>query len=217
MRRLCPPAVIIARAMDHPRARAALTAIVLAQWILLYGSVNHATAFRPYVYSLETALDRAIPMTAPWIFVYSLAYPVCIAPVFLLTLPRLRVACLAYTLAIAASLVTFVAFPVGMGRPEPAPGDYGTWLLGFTRWVDPPFNCFPSLHVSLDFIAGFMTCTERPAAGVGLLAAACVISVSTLYVKQHFALDVVAGALLAGLAVRIAMRPRWRAALGDVP
>lgn len=196
-------------AMDQPHRRAALAAIVLAQWIFLYNAVNHVTLLRERVWTLEIALDRLIPMSAPWIYVYSMAYPVCLAPVFLLSLPRLRVACLAYTLAITASLLAFLIFPVGMIRPEAAPGEAGVWLLELTRWIDRPFNCFPSLHVSLDFVSAFMTWTERPAAGAFLLAAASVISVSTMFVKQHYALDVIAGVLLAGLAFRGAMKLSW--------
>ena len=194
-----------------------LTAIVLAQWVFLYNFVNWATLFRGRVYVIETAIDRAIPMSAPWIFVYSMAYPVCLAPAFLLSIPRLRVACLAYTFAYGVSLLTFLAMPVGMPRPEPLPGAWGTWLLNVTRAVDRPFNCFPSLHVSLDFISAFVTGTQRPVAGAVLLVCASVISVSTLFVKQHYFLDLVAGILLAALAVRFAMQDRWRRRFGDLP
>lgn len=203
-------------AMDQPRRRAALAAIVLAQWIFLYNAVNHVTLLRDRVWTLETALDRLVPLSAPWIYVYSMAYPVCLAPVFLLSLPRLRVACLAYTVAITLSLFTFLAFPVGMIRPEATPGEPGLWLLELTRWIDRPFNCFPSLHVSLDFISAFVTWTERPLAGALLLAAASVISVSTMFVKQHYALDVAGGVVLAGFAFRWAMKDRWRRLLGDL-
>src|SRR5579872_5437036 len=97
--------------------RAGLAAIVLGQWVFLYNLVNRATLWRSTILLLETPLDRLVPLAPSWIFVYSLAYPCCLAPVFLLELPRLRTACLAYTLAIAASLATFVLMPVGMPRP----------------------------------------------------------------------------------------------------
>lgn len=195
--------------------RLLLTAIVLAQWVFLYNLINWGTLLRSSIFVIETPLDRAVPMSTPWIFVYTMAYPCCLAPVFLLSLPRLRVACLAYTISIMSSLVMFMLMPVGIVRPEPQPGDYGLLLLTVTRAIDQPFNCFPSLHVSLDFIAAFVTWTEHPRAGAALLALASVISVSTLFVKQHYVLDLVAGVLLAGLAVRIAMQPRFRRALGD--
>jgi membrane-associated phospholipid phosphatase len=192
-----------------------LAAIVLAQWVFLYNLVNWATLFRTSILMLETPVDRAFPLVTPWIFVYTLAYPCCLSPVFLVTLPRLRTACFAYTIAIAVSLFTFMIMPVGIVRPEPPPDALGVTLMAVTRAIDQPFNCFPSLHVSLDFLAAFFTWTQRPRAGAGLLGMAMLISVSTLFVKQHYVLDIVAGVLLAGLAFRIARQERVRILLGD--
>ena len=188
------------------RERSLLAAVVLSQWIFLYNLVNWGTLLRAGIFTIETPLDRAVPFSAPWIFVYTMAYPCCFAPVILLTVPRLRIACAGYTFAIVVSLVAFLLVPVGMARPEPPPGAPGAWLLAVTRAVDQPFNCFPSLHVALDFLSAFFTWTERPRAGGALLSMAVLISVSTLFVKQHYVLDVVAGALLGALAFRLAMR-----------
>lgn len=196
--------------------RGLLAALVLAQWLIGYNLVNWATWGRTEVRLLQMAVDRAVPFSTDWIIVYSLAYPVCLSPVFLVSRPRLRTACAAYTLAIAASLCTFLVFPVFIERPEPDAAALGFALMRFTRWVDQPFNCFPSLHVSLDFLAAFFTATERPRAGRALLVAATIISFSTMVVKQHYFLDIVAGVLLAALAFRIAMKPRLRARFGDL-
>lgn len=195
--------------------RTLLACFVLAQWLIGYNLVNWATWGRTEVRLIETAVDRAIPFSTDWILVYSMAYPVCLCPVFLVTLPRLRTACSAYTLAIATSLCAFAAFPVFIDRPPIDPHALGAGLMAFTRWVDAPFNCFPSLHVSLDFLAAFFTSTQHPRAGRALLAAALVISFSTMVVKQHYFLDIVAGALLAALAFRVTMNPALRARFGD--
>lgn len=195
--------------------RPLLTAFILAQWLVGYNLVNFATWHRDRVYTIETFVDRAIPFSTDWIFVYSAAYLVCLGPVFLVSGPRLRTACFAYTLAIAISLSTFLIMPVYIVRPAVDPRALGAWLMDFTRWVDQPFNCFPSLHVSLDVLAGLITATERPAAGRALLAAACVVSFSTMVTKQHYFLDLVAGVLVAALAFRFAMTDRARRRLGD--
>lgn len=196
--------------------RLLLACVVLAQWLIGYNLVNWATWGRSDIRLIETAVDRAIPFSTNWILIYSMAYPVCLSPVFLVTLPRLRTACAAYTLAICASLITFVAFPVFIHRPPADPDALGAALMAFTRWIDQPFNCFPSLHVSLDFLAAFITSTERPRAGRALLAGAVVISFSTMVVKQHYFLDLIAGVLLAALAFRVMMKPRMRARFGDI-
>jgi membrane-associated phospholipid phosphatase len=211
-------APVPARLRDLARAneRALLAAIVLAQWLVLYNLVNWSTWGRSTVLVIETPVDRAIPLVTPWIFVYSLAYPCCLAPVFLVTIPRLRVACFAYTLAIVSSLFTFTLMPVGILRPDPPPDAVGAALMQLTRTLDAPFNCFPSLHVSLDFLAACFTGTQHRRHGAFLLIMALVISVSTMFVKQHYFLDIVAGALLALLAFRIAMKAPVRRLLGDV-
>jgi membrane-associated phospholipid phosphatase len=196
--------------------RPLLTAFILAQWLVGYNIVNFATWHRDRVYLIETAVDRAVPFATGWIYVYSAAYLVCLGPVFLVSGPRLRTDCFAYTLAIAISLTTFLIMPVYIARPEYDPQAWGAWLMQLTRAIDQPFNCFPSLHVSLDFLAGLMTSTERPAAGRALIVAACVVSFSTMVTKQHYFLDLVAGALVAVLAFRFAMSERVRRRLGDL-
>ena len=195
--------------------RLLLTCVVLAQWLIGYNLVNWATWGRTDVWLIHMAVDRAVPFSTDWIFIYSMAYPVCLSPVFLVTLPRLRTACAAYTLAICTSLCIFVVFPVFIERPEPDAAALGAGLTRFTRLIDQPFNCFPSLHVSLDFLAAFFTWTQRPRVGLALLVAALVISYSTMVVKQHYFLDAVAGILVAMLAYRIAMKPAVRGRFGD--
>ena len=202
-------------APNQARDRALLAAIVLAQWTFLYNTVDWATSCRARVWLLETAVDRMVPLVTPWVYIYSVAYPCCLAPVFLVTLPRLRTACFAYTFAMVVSLATFVVMPVGMPRPYAPPDAYGASILAITWAVDRPFNCFPSLHVSFAFLSAFVTWTERPRAGGALLVMAVLIGASTMYVKQHWFLDVVAGALLAGLAFRLARQPRIRQLLSD--
>ncbi len=74
------------------------------------------------------------------------------------------------------------------------------WTLGLIYDIDPPRNCFPSLHVAWAFVAG-LSC-HRVHRGVGLAAIgwASLIGISTLYTEQHYFADVIAGVLLASLA-----------------
>ena len=69
--------------------------------------------------------------------------------------------------------------------------------------MDPPYNCFPSLHVAHSFVSA-LTCLRlhRRLGGVALVAAS-LVGLSTLFTKQHYVVDVVAGAALAYAAYRL--------------
>lgn len=67
-------------------------------------------------------------------------------------------------------------------------------------------SVFPSGHAAAAFGAAFATMLllrERPWAGRGLLALASLIAVATVYGRYHYAVDTVAGLLLAVLAVAV--------------
>ena len=184
--------------------RACLVALPLSLWIFGYHGLNFLTWGRQVVH-IDLALDRAVPQVPLLIYVYSLAYPCCFIPAIVLSIERVRLAVFAYSVTILASLAMFVWMPVEIVRPDPPPGSWGNWLVYLTRLVDQPFNCFPSLHVSLDFLSAFFCGLERPRLGAALLVTSVAISVSTLFVKQHYALDVVAGFLMAALAFRLTL------------
>ena len=81
----------------------------------------------------------------------------------------------------------------------------------------PRHHKFPSLHVAYSFVSA-LTC-YRVHRGVGAVAAlwAALIGVSTLYTKQHYVADVIAGALAACVAYVLFLRkyPREAVAEGD--
>ncbi|MBI3891360.1 MAG: phosphatase PAP2 family protein [Candidatus Wallbacteria bacterium] len=182
----------------------------LAEYVFGYFGANAFTVGR-HATALDTAFDRAIPFVVPWVFVYSLAYPLCFTPALFVREPRrCRTVFLAFTLAMAMGVGTFVAYPVTMPRPPVPQGATGSWLLALTWSIDKPYNCFPSLHVALDWLAALTIYPSNAAAGIGVGIIAFLISVSTMFVKQHYALDVLAGFIVAVLAVRLAEIPAMR-------
>jgi membrane-associated phospholipid phosphatase len=85
---------------------------------------------------------------------------------------------------------------------------YGVDLLALrvAYSIDPPYNCFPSLHVAYAFVSA-LTCS-RVHRGVGFVALlwAVLIAVSTVFTKQHYVLDVIGGGLIAWVAYAIFLR-----------
>jgi membrane-associated phospholipid phosphatase len=92
---------------------------------------------------------------------------------------------------------------------------FAAWTLRIAYSIDPPYNCFPSLHVAYSFVSA-LTC-YRVHRGVGAAAAlwAALIGVSTLYTKQHYVADVIVGALAAYVAYVLFLRGYPREAVAE--
>lgn len=165
----------------------------------------------------ELALDRAIPLQPAWALVYGSLY------LFLILLPvlvvrqeeQIRRTVLAYLMVWIAAYVCFLVYPTVAPRPAKVIGEgFVVWGLRFLYSADPPYNCFPSLHVAHSFVSA-LTC-YRVHRGVGIATALCasLIGISTLYTKQHYILDVIAGIFLAYVAYFVFLRSYPR---GEIP
>jgi len=64
---------------------------------------------------------------------------------------------------------------------------------------DPPWNCLPSTHCAVAMLAALAILESDRRLGVWAVATAVGIGVSTMYTKQHYLVDVLAGFTLAGL------------------
>ena len=101
-------------------------------------------------------------------------------------------------------------------RPASLGDGFFAWTLALNYRLDPPLNCFPSLHVAWGFVAAL--CCHRVHRGVGVAALgwASLIAISTLYTKQHYVLDVVAGIALAVLACLGFLRGQGRDTVAEI-
>jgi membrane-associated phospholipid phosphatase len=109
-------------------------------------------------------------------------------------------------LTLLVAYVTYFLFPVYFERPRLEVTSLHTWLLSL-EYMDKPYNHFPSLHVALSWLAVHASqVSGRSRVGLWLLAVG--VSVSTLFVKQHYIADVVYGFALAWAA--------WKAARSDL-
>ena len=94
-------------------------------------------------------------------------------------------------------------------RPEVFPREnFFTWVLSLIYTFDTPTGVCPSLHVAYSMgIASTWLGDRRasPAFKVFVTASAVVISLSTMFVKQHSAVDVIAAVGL-GILTEIAVR-----------
>ena len=157
----------------------------------------------------ELPFDRAVPLQPAWTLVYASLYLFAILlPLFVVHQEeQIRRTVLAYLTVWVSAYVCFLLYPTAALRPARVIGEgFGVWSLQFLYSMDPPYNCFPSLHVAHSFVSA-LTC-YRVHRGVGIAAAigASLIGVSTLFTKQHYVLDVFAGILLAYVAYVVFLR-----------
>lgn len=145
-------------------------------------------------------LDDAVPLQPVWALVYGALYLFLILlPVFVVRHDDLiRRTVFAFLSVWITAYAVFIMYPTVAPRPALVPGDgFGVWGLRILYDADPPYNCFPSLHVAHSFV-GALACyrVHRSLGGIAI-GCASVVALSTLFTKQHYVADVVAGALMA--------------------
>ncbi|MFN7971686.1 MAG: phosphatase PAP2 family protein [Acidobacteriota bacterium] len=186
-----------------PPARVALEKFVIAAVVYAfigfgYLIVNHAVEGRQF-HELWTPVDRAAPFWQGFIWAYYLVFvtPLSIL-LFVDRIEHIRRAGLALVMNVLVAFPVFVLYPVTMPRPaaEQLVWNVSGYATDFIWQLDKPINCFPSIHVSLAVTAGFIVSRFHRSAGLVVHFCALAISVSTIFVKQHFLLDVVSGFLL---------------------
>ena len=164
----------------------------------------------------ELAWDRVVPLQPAWAFVYgSLYLYVILLPLFIVQQPaQIRRTVFAYLTVWITAYACFLAWPTVASRPAKVLGDgFVLWGLRSLYDFDPPYNCFPSIHVAHSFVSAVACYRVHRGVGTAAAIAASLVGVSTLFTKQHYILDVIAGIALAAIAWAVFLRKRS----GDVP
>ena len=201
------PSSNVAARLSQPFPNAApvlLLAVLVPMYMVIAVLTPGRTLFVP-----ELPLDRAVRLQPAWMLVYGSQWIFSFLPVFVVRGVELRRrTVLAYLTIVLVAYAGFLAYPTLAPRPEVVPGDgFFAWGLRFVYDTDPPYNCFPSLHVAYSFLAALATHRVHRRLGIATLSWATLVGVSTLYTKQHYVADVVAGILIAVAAWAIILRP----------
>jgi membrane-associated phospholipid phosphatase len=199
--------------------RVTLPMVLLVSLVPLYIFIGVANTGRPH-HAPAIALDAAIPLAPVWSLIYGALY------LFLIVLPVLvirnedliRRTVRAYLAIWLTAYAVFLLYPTVAPRPDgdvvPGTG-FGAWGLRLLYDMDPPVNCFPSLHVAHSFVGALAVWRLHVRLGAVALACATVVGLSTLFTKQHYVLDVIGGIALAYGAYAMFMRRFPRAAAGE--
>jgi membrane-associated phospholipid phosphatase len=160
------------------------------------------------LFTPELTLDRAVPLQPAWVLVYLSQWVFSFLPVFVVRGHELRRrAVFAYLTIVIVAYVGFLLYPTVGPRPAEVAGNgFFAWTLRELYGFDPPYNCFPSLHVAYSFLAALTSYRVHRGLGIASLLWAALVGVSTLYTKQHYIVDVIAGMLIAYAAYALFLR-----------
>lgn len=195
----------------YMRERVIVTAGLIALFLVGYFGIGHSIEplrARDWAFSF----DERIPFISHSVWIYLLVFPAALMPLFVVRCPRLfRRTALAYLSVMAVSFICFRIFPVtstGLRAPSELlelshPSD---WAVSVLYSLDPPFNLFPSLHLSIASLAAFSAFKANRVFGIAALISVGFIGVSVCTVKQHILLDVLGGLALAALVAAVFLR-----------
>lgn len=176
------------------RLGAAAYAVFVATWV----PINAFSVGRQAT-TLYLPGEAALPFIPEFEYLYALGY---VLPVIaLLAVPTARgvvrlLAAFLGTLAVAYA--TYLVFPVYLERPEMVVDSVSTFLLSL-EYLDPSYNHFPSLHVALVWL-GWLAARDGLRWTALYVATAIGMTVATMFVKQHYFVDLVSGAALAAVS-----------------
>jgi membrane-associated phospholipid phosphatase len=151
-----------------------------------------------------TPWDEVVPFQPGWVWVYLIPY--IIGPGLVGLMSRRTFAWFVpRALAIMfLSVLVFIIYPTQTAeRPtlELGPGPTRDLYKMMIEVDDPPANAAPSLHVSLTCLLMLALLRDFPKWWPVWVGGALLVWAATLFTRQHHLIDVVTGALVAGVVV----------------
>lgn len=165
-----------------------------------------------YHYDFSIGLDDMIPFTPFMITFYILAYVSWFVGFVVIGRESRKVCyevCVAEQIAKLMCLIAFIAIPSTIIRPEVVGNGLFEWLTKLIYQLDSADNLLPSIHCLENWVCfrGAMRCKK---VGTGyriiMFISAILVFASTLMVKQHVFLDVVAAIAVVEIGLFIAKK-----------
>lgn len=179
--------------------------IVLIYYLGGYFLIDEWTARRGGVHHLALPYEARLPLLPALIFAYLMVFGF-LATSYLVVddLPFFKKVVRAFLICITFHFIFFLIFPVEYNlRPVVDPDrGWAYYLVYFYYWLDPPYNCFPSMHISNSFLVSFILQRYRPGVGWVLFPLAILVAISVVLVRQHYIVDVISGFFVGWLIYR---------------
>ena len=166
-------------------------------------------------FDLTLPLDRAIPFEPAWAFVYLGCFFFWAVNYILITRQGkegwYKFAVGDYLSRIICGFF-FILLPTTNVRPEVAGDGLPEMLMQFVYWIDAPTNLFPSIHCLVSWLC-FVGIRGKCYIPKWYQAFSCIFAIavfaSTLFTKQHFIVDVIAGVIFAELCYYIGHHTKY--------
>lgn len=163
-------------------------------------------------YDLSLSIDSKIPTVPFFVLIYVLAFAQWVIS-YILHSKDNTITCYKITTAgIIAKLIClifFIALPTTITIPEVTGSGFFEWGTRFIHSADRPYNLFPSIHCLESWLCfrGAMMLKNKnyyyiTFQGVFTL----LVFASTLFIKQHFIVDIPAGILVCELGLFISQK-----------
>jgi len=188
--------------------------VMFGIWSGLYFYIAR-TRINAEKHSMFVEFDKMIPFIPEWVWVYLTVYMIFLIPLFGLSDRRLlKTVMSSYITVMLICYVFFYFYPVEYPRPEFVVKDFSTWALSLVYKNDKPWNCFPSSHCAMAMMAALVLLEINWFFGLWGMAVAISIGISTLFIKQHFIIDVISGFSLSILVYYVFFKSKLIELLG---
>jgi membrane-associated phospholipid phosphatase len=184
----------------------------ILSFIVPYTLINNFSLSRE-AYHLLLPIDNLIPFVPSFVLFYMLTFAYLIVVPYILIKDKKQFAALSLSFIsiMLIGYIIFLLFPVKtILRPENIASGFWNGLVKMSYLADAPgFNNFPSLHVALSLLVSLIVYNhDKKHWWVWIMFSG--IMFSTMFIKQHYIIDVVAGILLGiiGYLVYLWLRKR---------
>ncbi len=185
---------------------------------LIYGLASQDFLTRTTLYHVALPIDAHAPFIPIWGLAYITITPLLLVTALVLKRPERSLPVLgALLFQVVVGGLCFLLFPVVPPQPPSMDMDQFTSLVfRLADTMNLNGNCMPSLHVSLSISCAWAaSATLRLPARLAFWGWAIAITISTWLTWQHWLLDIIAGIILAALAMGF-IRPWLARQLGMI-
>lgn len=175
-----------------------LFAILILYFLLGYFGCGYINMVRTHYFNVGFPFESSIPFIPFFIVGYTSVYIALIITYAVIDdYAVFKKAFIFFIVMASIHFLLFLLVPVKITRPDvhDAQGVMNH-LTYYYYLIDNPVNCFPSLHVSFPLAATIALWDYKRNWAYLILAFTIFIAFSVIFVKQHYIMDVLAGAII---------------------